>query len=208
MSKDFWIKNPNILFKDYDLWPISSMNKVEKFNAISRLIILLTIVGYTISFSIPLLISGFITLGIIIFLFNLKEPIKENFKVNKVNEKKSTPINPLGNVQLPEIQFNPKRPSAPPSYSKEQDAQITKNTKQMVMDTSFPNDPDLKAKLFKDLGDEMDLNRSMRNFYTTANSQIPNDQNAFAQYCYGNMPSCKEGNALACEKQAFKYIPS
>ena len=78
----------------------------------------------------------------------------------------------------------------------------------MVMETSFPDDPDLEKKLFKDLGDEIEFDRSMHNFYTTPNTKIPNDQDKFAQFCYGDMPSCKEGNALACEKGAFKYIPS
>ena len=31
----------------------------------------------------------------------------------------------------------------------------------MVMETSFPDDPDLETKLFKDLGDEIAFNRSI-----------------------------------------------
>ena len=32
----------------------------------------------------------------------------------------------------------------------------------------------------------------MRNFYTMPNTQIPNNQKKFAEFCYGNMPSCKD----------------
>ena len=41
----------------------------------------------------------------------------------------------------------------------------------------------------------------MRPFYSTANTTIPNDQGAFADFCYGSMVSCKEGNPFACTKQ-------
>ena len=81
-------------------------------------------------------------------------------------------------------------------------------TKKMVVDNSFGGDETIKKKLFKDLGDEIEFDRSMRNFYSTPNTKIPNDQEGFAKFCYGDMPSCKEGDPLACEKLAFKYLPS
>ncbi len=40
----------------------------------------------------------------------------------------------------------------------------------------------------------------MRNFYAMPNTKIPNNQKDFAMFCYGNMPSCKEGSALQCSK--------
>ena len=42
------------------------------------------------------------------------------------------------------------------------------------------------------------FNNSMWNWYATPNTKIPNDQAGFAEYCYGDMISCKENNALAC----------
>ena len=58
----------------------------------------------------------------------------------------------------------------------------------------------LDSRLFKDLGDNMIFDQSMRAFYATPNTQIPNDQKAFAEFCYGDMISCKEGNAFACAR--------
>ena len=40
----------------------------------------------------------------------------------------------------------------------------------------------------------------MRNFYAMPNTQIPNNQKDFAEFCYGNMPSCKDGDYFQCEK--------
>ena len=36
--------------------------------------------------------------------------------------------------------------------------------------------PDIESKLFKDLGDNFDFEQSMRPFYATANTKVPNDQ--------------------------------
>jgi hypothetical protein len=38
----------------------------------------------------------------------------------------------------------------------------------------------------------------MRQFHPVANTRIPNDQDAFAKFCYGEMKSCKEGDEFAC----------
>ena len=60
-------------------------------------------------------------------------------------------------------------------------------------------------KLFKNLGENIGFEHSMRNFYSTANTQIPNDQKGFAEFCYGDMPSCKEGNEFACTKNTQRW---
>ena len=49
-----------------------------------------------------------------------------------------------------------------------------------------------------DLGDNLAFDRSMRNFYAMPNTQIPNAQKKFGEFCYGDMPSCKEGNGDQC----------
>ena len=47
-------------------------------------------------------------------------------------------------------------------------------------------------KLYKNLGDNLNFENSMRNFYTMFNTQIPNNQKEFALFCYGDMPSVKK----------------
>ena len=41
----------------------------------------------------------------------------------------------------------------------------------------------------------------MRNFYTTASTTIPNDQEGFSQFLYGDMISSKEGNPISLGRQ-------
>ena len=211
MENVFLVNDQNVLVTSFSIWPMPHMNKNDKFNAISRLILIMTLLGVFLTKSTNLLITGVITLAVIAFLYYAKDKtpeVKESF-TNACSGPlyKSVPDNPLSNVQLPEIQFNPTRDKAPLAATKKQEKTINQNTKEMIINTSFKDDPELGKKLFKDLGDEINFDRSMLNFHTTANTTIPNDQKGFAEFCYGDMPSCKDGSAMACEKGAFKYIP-
>ena len=62
------------------------------------------------------------------------------------------------------------------------------------------NNSTMDPRLFLDLGDNLAFDRSMRNFYAMPNTKIPSDQKAFGEFCYGDMPSCKEGNEFQCTK--------
>ena len=55
----------------------------------------------------------------------------------------------------------------------------------------------IRRKLFSDIGDNYGYDFSMRNFYTNPNTTIPNDQGGFANFCFGDMISAKEGNSQA-----------
>ena len=52
--------------------------------------------------------------------------------------------------------------------------------------------------LFRDLNDLFDRKSSERVFYTVPGGSVPNDQDAFAKWCYNLPPTCQEGNGLAC----------
>ena len=44
----------------------------------------------------------------------------------------------------------------------------------------------------------------MRNFHSMPNTTIPNNQKGFAEFCYGNMQSCKDGDSEQCNKALRK----
>ena len=51
MVSSFWLDNPSILFnkkKILELWPQQKQTMDDKLNAITRLIIILTVLGYSI----------------------------------------------------------------------------------------------------------------------------------------------------------------
>ncbi len=184
MVSVFWLDNPSILFnkkKIMELWPQSEYSLECKLNAITRLVILLTILGYLFTRNMKILITGIITIGVVIILYKTqrkkkklnKKMLKEGFTSPELYEKvkssfmKPTQKNPLMNVLLPEIQYNPQRKPAAPAFNPTVEKHINKKVA----------DP----RLFLDLGDNIAFDQSMRNFYATAKTTIPNDQKSLCR---------------------------
>ena len=229
----FWLNDPTALFNNAGITqivPTSDMTREAKLNAISRMIILLTILGYLVTMSFTLILLGVISLAMIALLYVTQSKTttastqpsggkKEGFanyanyntgrrRVTKVAAASSpsgltfqapTPQDPLMNVLLTDIVDRPNRPAAEPAFNPKVEHAINESTKQFVVDDLGGN-PNLEDRLFRDLGDNYEFSKSMRNYFATPNTRIPNDQHAFAEYCYGDMISCKEGNMMACAR--------
>jgi hypothetical protein len=119
---------------------------------------------------------------------------------------KSTPENPFSNVLINDYDYNPNKKPAPPIAKPEISDNILADAKTMVQKLN-PRQPNIADKLFRDLGEQFVFEQSMRPFYSTASTTIPNDQAGFADFCYGSMISCKEGNLFACARNnSSKYI--
>jgi uncharacterized membrane protein len=82
---DVWINNPSVLLNKntaLEFWPTQKMCYERKINAMTRLIIILTILGFILTRSINILLIGFITLVVIYFFYN-QSWYKYNLKNNK-----------------------------------------------------------------------------------------------------------------------------
>jgi hypothetical protein len=217
MGTTFWLNDPSILIKKKDifkLWPLEDMDNNDKLNAITRLVIIFTILGYLVTQTSKILVTGIATLIAIIILQranfwntnreNITKASKEAFTNPKyyeiIRDKFTEPSinNPAMNVLLPQISDDPKRKEAAPAYNPVVEKEMNDATKEFV--TSNFDDPEIDNKLFKDLGDNYIFNNSMWNWYATPNTTIPNDQAGFAEFCYGDMISCKENNGMACQQ--------
>lgn len=66
-----------------------------------------------------------------------------------------------------------------------QDTEKAENTRNEVKEKYNYN-------LYKDIEDVFDRNNSQRQFYTIPSTTIPNDQEAFSNFLFGGMKSCKE----------------
>jgi hypothetical protein len=76
MNTSFWSNDPTVLFnKDYllELWPSSSMCYERKLNAVTRLIILITLLGYLFTLSTRVLLTGVATLLVIFIYFKMRK---------------------------------------------------------------------------------------------------------------------------------------
>jgi hypothetical protein len=224
MTIQFWSNQPTILFnKEYifELWPNTEMCYEQKLNAITRLVILLTILGYILTMSLRILAVGAITLVIIFILFTVrkqkitKETLNEGFKQQQIssaplpqNDSYVNPVtldsvlrtefkegnrkNPFSNVLLTQIGDDPERKSAPPSFNVDVEEDITKNVKKAVQMMN-PEIKNTNKQLFGDMWQNFELDQSNRVFFSTPNTKIqPGDQASFGKYLYGNMPSAKE----------------
>jgi hypothetical protein len=110
----------------------------------------------------------------------------------------------MGNILVTDIHENPERDAAPYAYKKETNKEINEVTKKMIQEEN-PTIKSIDDRLFKDLGDNYMFEESMSRFHTMPNTKIPNDQEGFADFCYGTMTSCKEGNEFACTKKNTRY---
>ena len=200
----FWIYEPKILIESEnikEIWPIKDETYENNLNAVTRLVMLLTIVGYVLFKTTNVLFSGFISIIAIIVLFLIRKNknIKENFELdtsskrdneNIVHYEKATPENPLANVLVTDVLNKPTRGAANPSYTKDQVEKINLQTKNMIKSLN-PDIQNIDKRLFQDLGDQYEFDHSMRSFHSTPNTQIPNNQEEFAKFCYGNLESRK-----------------
>jgi hypothetical protein len=251
----FWTNEPTILFdKNYifDLYPTSSMCYERKLNAVSRVILLITLLGFIFTRSWKLLLSGILTLGAIYLMYTMKlfrspaSSTSEGFQENTANADIPTPSglkkgitveeevvvkpynddktvdpvsldtfvksnyqmgtkkNPFGNVLLTEIMDNPERKSAAPSFHPDILEDITKKTKRAVQLLN-PGIKNTNEKLFGSMTDKFYLDQSNRVFFSTPNTRVANDQGAFADFLYGDMPSCRDGDSMACVQDNYRY---
>jgi hypothetical protein len=76
MTTPFWSNDPTIIFnKDsmLQLWPTSNLTFEAKLNAISRIVILLSLLGFLFTRKTHFLIIGAITLAIIVSLYKFRK---------------------------------------------------------------------------------------------------------------------------------------
>ena len=113
MTTPFWFNDPTILLnKDnmLQLWPTQNMMFEAKLNAISRLVVLLSVLGFLFTRKTHFLIIGAITLAIIYSLYKLRKQNivsslvqKEGFTVNNPD----TNTNPMGSIMSSTTTTNP-----------------------------------------------------------------------------------------------------
>lgn len=229
----FWSKDPNIIFNQkylFEFFPIEGMSYEQKLNAITRLIIILALVGFLVTKSLRLIFVSAITLLSIFVLYYYQEREKEkskkiyeesmenitkttqadeilkekNFKKDPNIFDKPSSTNPFSNVLIPDYEYNPGKKPAPPAFNENINEQILEQAKKLVSELN-PGQPDISEKLFRDLGEQYVFEQSLRQFTTNPSTTIPNDQKGFAEFCYGSMISAKEGNMFAAARNLPRY---
>jgi hypothetical protein len=216
----FWSENPNVLFQSkyiMEFFPVDTMSYEQKLNAITRIVIVLTIIGISITRSIRTLMIGIITIGsiFILYYYHQKEISKKNDKKNmqkiKENFENTSPVVDdlvqLYKVSIPGPEQIFERPSSINPFSnvlvtdydynpnkKPAPPAFNKSINNTILEEAKrfvieanPDQPDIADKLFNDMGDKLVFEQSLRPFSSNPSTTIPNDQTAFVDFCYGNM---------------------
>ena len=105
---------------------------------------------------------------------------------------------------MTDYDYNPNKKPAAPSYNNKVNNDILGQAKQLVQNAN-PDQPDIADKLFNSLGDQLFFEQSLRQFNSNPSTTIPNDQGAFADFCYSGMVSAKEGNMFALARNLSRY---
>jgi hypothetical protein len=221
----FWLHKPDILIhRDYlrELWPTVDMSVNQKLNAITRFIILITLLGCFFMENIAkLIITTVVTLLAIVMyqrymekrqllegLDNpegekgeeggeVKEENKPKLPLTEENYTLPTKQNPFMNVSLPELpgcnDVDVSRNQAAPSYNPDISKKISTFTGDNTMRT--------KDKLFLNTSEQQHLRH-----YTNPSTTIPNDQQAYLDFIYGNTAYQKD-QLQERYKENKEYLP-
>jgi hypothetical protein len=229
MTATFWSNDLTVLINT-ELWPNQRMTFEEKMNSVSRLVILMTLLGFVFTRSIHLLIIGIITLASLFTLYKIRksqfvssEGFRNKIKTNN-NKTTTNPVtldtvlrsdfhpttkqNPFGNVLLTDIGDIPDRKAAAPSFNPDVYDDINKSVKKQTQMLN-PTIVNTNKQIYGDLYDNYQLDNSMMRFYSTANTRVDSDQGAFAKWLYSDYPSGKEdgvAGAIARVRDNPRYI--
>ena len=231
----FWAENPNVLLNGSyitEFFPSNDMTYNQKLNAITRTVIVLSLVFFFWQKNVRSLSFGILSIFAIYLVHHYQDLEKSKTEKKKKEafagldgqtEKTSpalavmdsdlanvsplevfdtpTAQNPFSNVLITDVNGNPTKKPAPPAYNDQINQNILAAAKDAVVQAN-PDQPDISDKLFKDLGEQLTFEQSMRQFYSNPATTTPDDQKAFAEFCYGGMISCAEGNKFACARNA------
>ena len=263
----FWGTDPNILFKQFEFFPVKSMTYEEKLNAITRGVVVLGALSFVFTLSLRIIVITFVTILAIFAVYNYGDregyesqsayevvqsmnPLSnvllgaigkqdasgdvattykklETTNANVPGEfQKQNPAdlvlndrniakggtfgepvssNPFGNFLVSDYVNNPHKKPAPPAFNVDVNTRILTEAKKLVSDLN-PGQPDISDKLFKDLGEQYVFEQSLRQFTSNPSTTLVNDQTGFADFCYGSMTSCKEGNLFACARNLPRHV--
>lgn len=116
--------------------------------------------------------------------------------------------NPFGNVLLTDIQDNPEKKPAAPSFHPEVGEDIRLAVQKQTQKL-YPDIANTDKQLYGDLKAQYDLDNAMMRFYSMPNTRVGNDQGAFGQFLFGGMYSAKEDTpegAMMRVKDNERYI--
>lgn len=183
-----------------NFFPTDDMSIDEKINSVMRFMLYFSVVMYVFNRSMRifyiLALCGILSYVVSEINLDALDPRQEKYinssferRRSRRNQRCTKPskLNPFMNVLITDYKDNVNRPQA---------CDVDSDRVKKSMKSKFEHD------LYRNVDDVFDRNYSYRQFYTTPNTTIPNDQEAFAKWLYLNEEgTCKEGNGQQCYRQ-------
>ena len=74
MNEQFWFNDPSVLLRNYqNIYLTNSMSYQTKLNTITRIVIILSIIGFIVSFSFRYILIGLITVTAIVIVYEIRK---------------------------------------------------------------------------------------------------------------------------------------
>ena len=195
----FWVEDPCVLITNFCKFnPFVQLNQKhlgDSLNSYTRFVIVVAIVLFCATKENNYIyIALFLIVLIVIMYYSFK---KDNFEEVNYESQNQQIINELlSQEKLPRRQSdyynvnvsenNPLKNVPITDYNKE--PTYFKSTASDSSTNKF-----VEGKIFQ-TADQWVFDRNTRQFYTTANTSVPNDQTGFANWLYGTENICKEGS--------------
>lgn len=183
MRDVFWFNNPQIIFKNYNVFfPNKNFSLIKNLNAVVRLFVYYTLLCIIFTnndlYDVikPLLLIMFIT--IVIYMNSNDIELFENKKIILTENRTSTIENPLMNLSVSDYNSNK-------NIIIDEHVSNEKINDNLTTDLPYNEDGGSNQKMFE------------RGFYTMPVTNLSNDQTEFAKWLYDKGPTCKE-NTILC----------
>ncbi len=207
MVEKIWFKDIKHLFteKNYsNFFPSKEMTFNEQLNSLVRFSIYFSIIIFILQkdsniFMIPVFACIFTY-----FIYTVDDQNKTNEKLylkdknwyrdpRDVNDVCQLPSkdNPFMNVLISDYVLNPTKKSA---------CNVSKNNIKRQAQKYFDRN------LYRSVSDIFNKEASDRQWVTNPITTIPNDQDSFAKWCWGQGATCKEGNGNKCYSNIYRQV--
>lgn len=172
-----WYNNPKVLIENpYQFFPSKDMKRVDVVNAMARFAIYYAIIIIVLKQDLKWLAVSVVILTVSMFLGTTEKFTSVDSTLNPPENvcQRPTKDNPFMNYTVGDlINNNNREPACQYDAVKEE------------MRKQF------RTKIFTDPSDIWGQFISDRNFYSTPNTNIVNDQTNFAKWCFGDSGKCK-----------------
>lgn len=186
---EFWIDQPKLLFHSnyiHEIWMYERMNMNQKLNAMTRLIIVLSLLGFICFNRSLFIVIGLLMIGAIVLMYKRKN-VFEGMTDTTMN---ILPNNPVNNVLMTDYKENPNLLPNHPEYTEKLEDIINQSALTSILNQNTDNKDIQKG--FVSSRDKFEFEQSMRPFFTNpVNSVGQIEYGDFLKYCFGKLPSDK-----------------